>query len=57
MVEGSTNLLRLSSQMAALGQPERLERRAVHRIAKPGIGKVQAQHTEQRVEQCTRNLG
>jgi len=43
--------------MSALSQPDHLDWRAAHGIAKLGVGKVQAQHAEQHVEQSTKNLG
>src|SRR5215831_15750357 len=56
-VEHSTNLLRRRRQMAVLRRPEHLDGRAINRIVHPNIGKVQAQHTEQYVEQRPDNLG
>jgi hypothetical protein len=35
----------LRSRMALLGHPDHLDRRAIHRIVQPDIGKVQAQQT------------
>src|SRR5262249_58046951 len=55
--EHSTNLLRRRRQMAVLRRPEHLDWRAINRLVHPDIGKVQAQHTEQYVEQRPDNLG
>src|SRR5262249_54297340 len=56
-VEHSTNLLRRRRHLAALRRPEHLDWCAINRIVHPDIGKVQAQHTEQHVEQRPDNLG
>src|SRR5262249_52289429 len=56
-VEHSTDLLQRHRRILALRRPEHLDWRAINRIAHPDVGKVQAQHTEQYVEQRTDNLG